>query len=199
MKKVRNTKSEIRDKGWHILTLFSIGFHVKKHEIKKLIMVFCFMNVISVLGQDSASVKVIVRSLPNKVMLRWAVDQPLEWKKANEYGFLVERATISRNGEAVIPIEKQLMASDPLKPRPVEEWAALANQDQNVAVLAQALFGDGFEVSTPGSKTGAVFAVNDELEQRFTFALIAAEQNYEAAILAGWAIEDTSVLPDEKD
>ncbi|MDO6515857.1 fibronectin type III domain-containing protein [Zobellia uliginosa] len=44
---------------------------------------------------------------------------------------------------------------------------------------------------------GKITAVNDELEQRFTFALLAAEQNFEGAKLAGWGLEDTSVVPGE--
>lgn len=149
-------------------------------------------------AQDTASVKVIARSMPNKVLLRWAVDQPLAWKNANEVGFWIERATISRNGEAVVPIERKQMVAQPLKPKPLEEWEALALQDQNAAILAQALYGDTFEVSPPGNRMGAVYAINDELEQRFTIALVAAEQNYEASKLAGWAIEDPSVITGEK-
>jgi fibronectin type 3 domain-containing protein len=132
------------------------------------------------------------------VLLRWAVDQPLAWKTANEVGFWIERATISRNGEAVVPIERKQLVSQPLKPKPLEDWEELANQDQSVAILAQALYGDSFEVSTPGNQMGQVFAINDELEQRFTFALVAAEQNFEASKLAGWAIEDETVMAGEK-
>ena len=164
----------------------------------KQIGVLLFFITSLVGAQDSASVQVIARSLPEKVMLRWAVDQPLAWKKANEYGFLVERATISRNGAAVVPIERQMLVVDPLRPKPLQEWEALATQDQNVAVLAQALFGDSFETTVPGDKLGNIYAINNELEQRFTFALIAAEQNYEAAKLAGWAFEDKTVKEGEK-
>ena len=173
-----------------------IGLVMNKKMKQVILIVFLIGNV--VYSQETASVQVIARSLPNKVMLRWAVDQPLAWKKANEYGFLVERATISRNGEAVIPIERQLLVADPMRPRPLEEWEALATQDQNAAVLAQALFGDSFETTVPGSRMGTVYAINDELEQRFTFALVAAEQNYEAAKLAGWAFEDKTVVTGEK-
>lgn len=150
------------------------------------------------MAQDSASVKVIARSLSNKVLLRWAVDKPLAWKNANEVGFWIERATISRNGEAVVPIERKPLVAQPLKPKPLSEWEKLALHDQNAAILAQALYGDSFEVSPPGNGMGAVYAINDELEQRFTIALLAAEQNYEASKLAGWALEDTSVISGEK-
>ena len=165
--------------------------------MKGLILIL-FTITSSLWAQDTASVKVIARSLPNKVLLRWAVDQPLAWKTANEVGFWIERATISRNGEAVVPIERKRLVAQPLKPKPLEDWEVLANQDQSVAILAQALYGDSFEVSTPGNQMGQVFAINDELEQRFTFALVAAEQNFEASKLAGWAIEDETVMAGEK-
>ncbi len=166
-------------------------------EMKQITILIFFIANLAV-AQDSTSVQVIARPLPNKIMLRWAVDQPLAWKKANEHGFLLERATISRNGEAVVPIERQMLTPDPLRPKPLAEWETLATQDQNAAVLAQALYGDSFETTVPGSQMGAVFAVNDELEQRFTFALLAAEQNYEAAKLAGWGFEDSTVKKGEK-
>ncbi len=164
----------------------------------KQITILIFFIASWAVAQDSASVQVIARSLPNKVMLRWAVDQPLAWKKANEYGFRVERATLSRNGNAVVPIERQMLTPNPLKPQPLAAWETLATQDQNAAVLAQALYGESFKTNVPGSQMGTVFAVNDELEQRFTFGLLAAEQNYEAAKLAGWAFEDISAQKDEK-
>ena len=163
----------------------------------KVFLLFFFITS-GLLAQDSASVKVIARSLSNKVLLRWAVDKPLAWKNANEVGFWIERATISRNGEAVVPIERKPLVAQPLKPKPLSEWEKLALHDQNAAILAQALYGDSFEVSPPGNGMGAVYAINDELEQRFTIALLAAEQNYEASKLAGWALEDTSVISGEK-
>lgn len=149
-------------------------------------------------AQDAASVQVIARSLPNKILLRWAVDKPIAWKEANQWGFWVERTTISRNGMAVIPIERKQLVSEPLKPKPLEEWETLVNENQNAAILAQAIYGDSFEVTAPGNQIGAVYAINDELEQRFTFALLAAEQNYGASKLAGWAWEDQTVIKGEK-
>ncbi len=175
----------------------NVVYLLRNNRMKHTLILLFFIVTLGQ-AQETASVQVIARSLPDKVMLRWAVDQPLAWKKANEIGFLIERSTISRNGEAVIPIERQLMVTDPLKPKPLNEWEALATQDQNAAVIAQALFGDNFETEVPGSQMGAVYAINDELEQRFTFALIAAEQNFEAAMLAGWAFVDTSVKIGEK-
>lgn len=166
--------------------------------MKKSILLLLSFSIQSLWAQDSASVQVIARSLPDKVLLRWAVDLPRAWKKANELGFWIERATISRNGNPVIPIERKPLLNIPLKPKPLEEWGTLAKEDQNAAILAQALYGDSFIVSLPGNQMGTIHAINEELEQRFTFSLLAAEQNYEAAKLAGWAFEDATIHPGEK-
>jgi hypothetical protein len=135
----------------------------------------------------------MARSLEDKVLLRWAVDQPYEWQQANTHGFLIKRITITRNGEPVIPMERKILTSKPLKPKPLEEWETLAKKNQNAAVVAQALYGESFDVDIPGSAKGQIMAINSELEQRFTFALVAVDQSFETAKLAGWALEDLSV------
>ncbi|WP_228122697.1 fibronectin type III domain-containing protein [Oceanihabitans sp. IOP_32] len=146
---------------------------------------------------QTPAVQVLARPQEDKILLRWAVDTPLAWKQANAYGFLIERSTISRNGAAVIPIEKKQLLATPLKPQPLAAWETLAQADNNAAVLAQALYGERFETTAPSNDLGTIYAVNDELEQRFTFGLLAAEQNYEAAKLAGWGFEDNTVKPGE--
>ena len=67
-------------------------------------------------AQETPSVKVISRTQQDRVLLRWAVDQPQAWKEANTLGFLIERSTISRNGEAVVPIEKSMLVTLPFGP-----------------------------------------------------------------------------------
>ncbi|WFO15312.1 hypothetical protein M601_015995 [Cellulophaga baltica 4] len=165
--------------------------------MKYLLILFGIVSSI-LQAQETPSVQVISRTQQDRVLLRWAVDQPQAWKEANTLGFLIERSTISRNGEAVVPIDKSMLVTVPLKPQPLEAWETLATQDQNAAIIAQALYGDRFETSSPGEGLGAIYAVNEELEQRFTFGLLAAEQNYEAAKLAGWAFEDTTAKKGEQ-
>ncbi|OQD43424.1 hypothetical protein BUL40_06225 [Croceivirga radicis] len=145
------------------------------------------------------AVKVIARSLEDRVLLRWAVDQPYAWKKANESGFLIERITIESNGLALDNGPRIVLTTQPLKPAPLEAWENLATQNQNAAILAQALYGQSFNATPPGNSTMTmVYTINEELEQRHTFALLAAEQSWDAAKLAGWAFEDTSIIKGEK-
>lgn len=161
--------------------------------MRLIVFLLSLMSFTQIIGQEVAKVQVIARSLEDKVFLRWAVDQPYEWQQANTFGFLVERITITRNGEAVQPLERIMLTLEPLKPRPLEEWESLATQNQNAAVVAQALYGESFEVDVPGSAKGQIMAINKELEQRFTFALIGADQSFETAKLAGWGLVDDTV------
>lgn len=148
---------------------------------------------------NNPAVKVIARSLEDKVLLRWAVDQPYAWKKANESGFLIERITIESNGLTLDNGPRIVLTTQPLKPAPLEAWERLATENQNAAILAQALYGQSFNATPPGNSTMTmVYTINEELEQRHTFALLAAEQSWDAAKLAGWAFEDSSIVKGEK-
>lgn len=187
-------KNTSRKKGNRTRHLFAPISELKQSGL--LILMALFGMMLSY-AQEQTAVQVIAKSHQDKIMLRWAADSPLAWKKGNEYGYLIERYTISRNGNAVLPIESTMITSFALLPRPLSEWESLALADDNAAVVAQAIYGEDFDVSAGGSPDN-ILAINDQLEQRFTFALMAAEQNYEAAKLAGWAYEDTSVKKGEK-
>jgi hypothetical protein len=148
-------------------------------------------------SQNNAAIQLLAWSEPDRVLLRWAVDQPLAWKKTNTVGFIVERITVSRNGVAVNPPERQILNQAPLRPQPLEAWETLALNDTNAAILVQALYGDSFQLNTPNTGMGQIMAVNAELEQRHTFALLAAERTFDGALMAGWAFEDKTILPNE--
>ncbi|MCX2680547.1 hypothetical protein OOZ15_11395 [Galbibacter sp. EGI 63066] len=146
---------------------------------------------------EKPAIKVLARSLEDKVLLRWAPTTPYAWNKLNTIGYYLERVTVSRNGEAVLPLETITLNQTPIKPAPLEQWETIANADNNAAVLAQALYGDSFEV-TARVGLDAVMEANSQQQQRFTFGLLAAEQSYEAAKMAGLGYEDASVTPGER-
>lgn len=147
-----------------------------------------------------ASVKVLSRVQKDKILLRWAPDQPLAWKKANKYGYSVERYTIVRNGQILpVPEKKQLIPA-PFKPQPLAQWEAIVQKSDQAAVVAQALYGESFEVSSGGDKNSpaAVVAMSEELEQRFGFALYAADLDFEAAQKAALGFVDMDVKKGER-
>lgn len=137
-------------------------------------------------------------STQKAIYLRWASVTPQSWKTNNKYGFILERYTVIRNKQMLSVPEKLVISPSPLKPRPLEEWETLAKKDNNAAVIAQALYGSDFDVSINEKGAAKILAQSQELEQRFSFSLYAADNSFEGAVMAGWGFVDKNVKPDEK-
>jgi fibronectin type 3 domain-containing protein len=65
-------------------------------------------------------------------------------------------------------------------------------------VIAQALYGSDFDVSINEKGAAKILAQSQELEQRFSFSMYAADNCFEGALMAGWGFVDKNVKPDEK-
>ena len=137
-------------------------------------------------------------STKKTIYLRWASVTPQSWKINNKYGFILERYTVIRNKQMLSIPEKLVLSPSPLKAQPLEQWETLAKKDNNAAVIAQALYGSDFDVSINEKGAAKVMAQSQELEQRFSFSLYAADNSFEGALMAGWGFVDQNVKPDEK-
>ncbi|WP_288446748.1 hypothetical protein [uncultured Chryseobacterium sp.] len=156
-------------------------------------------------GQQKNSDKTIIPHIRLKVdskkdyiSLRWAVDEPIAWQKANKLGFSLKRFTLSRDGTVLEKAEEKDLGI--FKPASETEWKKVVQENDNAAIVAQSLFGDSFEVEM-GEKQGKLEGVvnkSQEVEQRFAYALMAADLDFKVAKLAGWAYTDTSVKPNER-
>ncbi len=145
---------------------------------------------------QSASIKVISDIQKDHIALRWVVDQPLAWKRSNEYGFRLTRTTVSRNGAILkLPVTKDLGV---FKPAPLEEWEPWVHDSDEAAIVAQSIYGEYFEVESGEQDIAVIINQSEELDQRFAFALMAADKDFEIAQLAGWGYADYDVLPGEK-
>jgi hypothetical protein len=133
------------------------------------------------------------------IALRWAVDEPVAWQKANKIGFQLKRYTLVRNGKTLsVPEQKDL---GKFLPKPEKEWRKYVEENDNAAIVAQSLFGESFEVEMgEGKKDGIEGIINksQEIDQRFAFALMAADLDFKVAELAGWAYVDKDAKPNEK-
>lgn len=137
-------------------------------------------------------------SKKNHISLRWAVDEPLAWQKANKTGFQLKRYTLMRDGKLLPkPEEKDLGI---FLPAPEKEWQKVVEKNDNAAIVAQSLFGESFEVEMGEQKDKLQGIVNksQETDQRFAYALMAADLDFEVAKLAGWAYVDKEVKPNER-
>ncbi|UZO79830.1 hypothetical protein NBT05_12810 [Aquimarina sp. ERC-38] len=152
------------------------------------------------IGDLLPEVKVIGKATKNSILLRWGVTTPTSWKYANDYGYIIERKTITRGGEILKDSEVTLLTEQPIKPQPMIKWEEFTEKNKNAAIVAQALYGESFEVDLEGGGNAMVSIVNQAsaLEQRFSFALFAADQDFEVAKFSGLGFVDASVLPGEQ-
>ncbi|WP_435262414.1 hypothetical protein [Tenacibaculum sp. nBUS_03] len=174
----------------------------KINSLLIVILLLVNINLIAqkAIGNQLPEVKVIATATKKSIMLRWGVTTPTAWKYANKYGYTIERKTIVRDKKVLpIPEVKQLVTV-PLKPKPMMEWKEFTEKNNNAAIAAQALYGEQFDVNMNGGGNGVISIINQAqaFEQRFTFALYAADQDFEVAKFSGLAFIDTSVKLNER-
>lgn len=171
--------------------------------ILRLIIIFLACTNISYgqLKKDSIdivnpSIAVIARvQKEGRILLRWGVTNQKAWHKSNKHGFELKRYTITKNGNILsVPEELHLGI---FKPKPLEEWMEVIEANDNAAIYAQALYGESFDVSGM-DELSAIINLSQEQEQRFTWALFAADQDFETAQMAGLGFIDHKIRNNEK-
>ncbi|CAM1352443.1 fibronectin type III domain-containing protein [Tenacibaculum halocynthiae] len=169
-----------------------------------LIVVLLLVNINLIaqkaIGNQLPEVKVIATATKKSIMLRWGVTTPTAWKYANKYGYTIERKTIVRDKQVLPNPEVKQLVTVPLKPKPMMEWKEFTEKNNNAAIAAQALYGEQFDVNMNEGGNGVISIINQAqaFEQRFTFALYAADQDFEVAKFSGLAFIDTSVKANER-
>lgn len=146
--------------------------------------------------KKESKIQVIVRVQKDKILLRWAPSDALAWKKLNKYGYQLERYTVTRDNKTLANPEK-IVLGKVFKPEPLENWEKSIEENDNAAIVAQALYGESFGV-TGVSQLQSIVNLSEENEQRFTFALFAADKDFEIAKKVGLGFEDKTALKNEK-
>ena len=163
-----------------------------------LIIVFTLSTILSFSQENSDKNEIKVLARPqssNKILLRWGPTTPMAFRKLSKYGYKLKRYTISISGQTLSkPIEKDLGVFKPGEPK---EWLKIIDENNNAAIMAQSLFGDNFDVQGVGTLQG-IINMSQEQEQRFTWGLYVADQDFKVAKLAGLGFEDSNVKSTEK-
>jgi uncharacterized protein len=169
------------------------------HVFKNVLLTVFFLLCLQVHAQEGAAIRAVARAQQKEkqVLIRWGVTTAQAWKYSNQHGFKVTRFTVVRDKAMLaVPERKELGV---LKPAALAAWEQAAAADEYAAIIAQALYGESFEVGGSGAD-GILSVVNkaEEAEQRFILSLYAAERSFNAALLAGWGLADTDVKRNEK-
>jgi hypothetical protein len=169
---------------------------LKKYLISFILFATAFQGIAQ---DDTAHISVTSRVKKDVVLLRWAASVPIAWLETNRHGFDIVRYTFVRDSIVLKQPEVKKLNQSPIKAKPLNEWEKIAQTDDYAAIIAQALYGEDFEVSG-GNAQGIAKIINmsQELEQRFVMSLHAADQSFEAACMAGWGWRDTDVKPNER-
>ncbi|MDR2556085.1 MAG: hypothetical protein LBC49_00025 [Bacteroidales bacterium] len=167
--------------------------------VKKQIVVFYLIVGLfqSVFAQETAvgSVKLLARpAKADSIMLRYAPADKETWKLANRYGYVVERYTVLRDGQLVPEREHVVLTPVPLKPQPLENWEPYQD-DKYVSIAAECIFG---ESSVPLVSPVSIARRYKEEQNKFSFALFAADQSPLTARLSGLAFTDNTARGNEK-
>ncbi len=166
---------------------------------KLLYLLTCFTYSLYTYGQEQQEYTLLMRHevQEDKVLLRWASNSAAAWQLLNQYGVRLERLTIVKE-EKVCDVPEEVVLSTCLKPDTTESFKQIAEQYSYGAIIAQAIFGESFEVSGGGYDVATIIALSEELQQRYAISLYAADLCFPAAVVAGWGFQDTSAKKNEK-
>lgn len=149
-------------------------------------------------GEQNNAVRMRSEVSGDEVLLRWVSTNAATWKLLNKYGVRLERYTIVRDGEVLDEQEKKVLA-ECLKPGDSDAFKEVAQKYSYGAIIAQAIFGDTFEVSSSGQyDVATVIALGQELQQRYVLSLYAADLCFPAAVAAGWGWTDSNARENER-
>jgi len=151
-------------------------------------------------AQESSSTTAIIARVDKsnqQLLLRWAPMDSKSWVQATQYGYRLERHTVLKN-ESMLAQPKSVILATNILSAPMEAWEALADTDDYAAVIAEALFADDFDMSSGEGTIAEITAQSNELDQRFSLSVYAADNSFPAALMAGWAFKDQTIEKDEK-
>jgi len=182
-----------------------MAFFIRRYLYVLSIIIFQFCSLTLLYSQKRSATNIssikaigIADTCGCSIKLRWSLIDPYAWKLANNYGYSIDRYTVLKDGELSSSPSKTKLSMIPIKPRPLKEWETLCQTDDNAAIIAQGIYGEDFEISGGSSKFANIINQSNNLTQRFTFSLMAADRSFDAACMAGLGWNDSTVKRGEK-
>lgn len=157
--------------------------------------VLCGFAILGFAQSDSSYIALKATYADGRILLRWSASDASTWAETNRCGFRIERYTIRKHGVILQQPHKTVIA-DALKAEPLSSWEEIAGRSSYAAIIAQALYGESFSVTSGGNNKnsiGSLVNLSRETEQRFLTSMYAAELDFKAACKAAWGFTDSSV------
>ncbi len=142
-------------------------------------------------SSDYAHIHVIAKATDTGIILRWAPDRPLAWYLSLKSGYKIEREEMPDTKNATGKIVHTVLA-DSLRPWPLDDWQKISppiTKDQNAVVAAQMIHGNNWAAT----KSKSFITKAEELQNRFSYTLLAADLSAPAATASGLMFVDKQV------
>ena len=133
-----------------------------------------------------------------KIDLRWAPADYDTWQAGIKKGYVVERYTIMRGGEILSPediAKEHKVLGGAFTPAPLEDWEPFA-EEKYAAIAAECIYGEDENVGVLSPK--AAYQIHQRQQQKFSFALYAADMSVDVAWLSGLSYTDKAISKDDK-
>lgn len=158
-------------------------------------LIISLLPAIGFAQERQGSIKALTRSYQDSVLLRWAPADHITWKLGNDYGYTIERFTIGKDGQldTTFQVNGVRLTKQPVKPWPLDAWETIVQADAYAAIAAQAVYGTSFQVASSTSNTAAMVNQMKESQNRFGFALFAADHSANTAQALGLRWVDKNV------
>jgi fibronectin type 3 domain-containing protein len=173
-------------------------------KILVLIIICCFAATgrLTLAQEDTAvtfSVKVMARPSADSITLRWAPVNYESWRAGITNGYIIDRYTIIRDDNFISEKTPVRLTETPLVPYTLEQFEHLAGYNDYAGIAAEAIYGTEFNVQAV-NQSSVMTLINRASEQqnRFSFALFAADCSAEVARAMGLWFTDKSVKKGEK-
>jgi fibronectin type 3 domain-containing protein len=164
--------------------------------MKTRFFLLLFFHCIFANIQADKGVKLLIHPCErDSILLRWAPTDKETWDLGNLYGYVVERYTILRNGQLPEDRDFRRLTPEAQKPASLQEWQ-LYEDNRYVSIAAECIFSETESLPLPSPV--AIGKRYQEEQNRFSFALYAADQSVLTARLSGLYFADKTALPDEK-
>lgn len=162
-----------------------------------LVVLLLLLGQVPIFGQTDSLPSLKMRAEVGQdtvIALRWAPTNAKAWKLLNTAGVRLERVLVYADG-AVLDDPTTTVLAECLRPDTTAHFKAVAQQYSYGAIIAQAVFGEHFDISS-GQSGGisSMIAQSEQDEQRFVLSLYAADLCFPAAQAAGWGFVDSTVV-----
>ena len=169
--------------------------HIKVISLFAFLCIYPLMSMAQ-LGQTPA-IRMRAEAQSDRILLRWISTDAESWELLNKYGVRLERLTVARSGVVLEHPEIKILHEN-LKPEETETLKKLAAEYPMGAVIAQAIFGEDFEVSLGDNSISKAISLDEMRQQRYLFSLYAADLCFPVAKEVGWGWEDKDVKKSER-